>query len=652
MELLIGLSAVALIPLFGNLPLAFMDLVARFGFEFWAIQSVNFLTAFIAIIVPTLLMGATFPLVVRIMTDDLGCLGRRIGSLYAVNTLGGVAGSFLAGFFFIPLIGVQTTIVGMAALNFVFGGALLFASTYAPVILKRVVAAATLAVLVASFFLPQWDKTLLTSGVYLYGGQYMRFFKKGEFQTGLRERGEILYYDEGITGTVAVIERPGNIVLSVNGKGIADTMNDTFGHTLLGSLALMLHPEPRSALLIGLGSGVTLGAMERFPLREIEAVEISPEVVDASRLFSGHNYNALEDVRLKLIVDDGRTYLSYLDNRYDVIISQPSVPWMSGAANLYTREFYEAARKGLKPGGIVCQWIQAYNMELDDMKALLGTFQEVFPEATLWEYDLGNILLMGSTGPVPIHYNLMAERFDDPAVGEMMEGIGMGFLEKFIGGFTMDPDSLKEFTSGASLNTDNRPLIEFSAPRSLYKSTAAENYNELVRFLPFARPEVSGMVEEAEGVIRVPLFMLETNLPDRWRLNYAGFSIKNDPIEKHAGLKTFISKGVMTFVEWQRRGLRPRVPDVELEKYVKKKFAIKGEGWLRLRTEVHGTEKIADPELFILLSKIARGELMDNGRTHALMGGKRKGRDPGNELYLALRGKRSTLYRAVLARPG
>lgn len=614
MELLIGLSAVALIPLFGNLPLAFMGLVASFGFEFWAIQSVNFLTAFLAIIVPTLLMGATFPLVVRIMTDDLGYLGRRIGSLYAVNTLGGVAGSFLAGFFFIPLIGVQTTIIFMVGINLAVGCALLFASTYASTILKRVVAVATLTVLIASFFLPQWDRALLSSGVYLYGGQYMRFYKEGEFQRGVRERGEIIYYDEGITGTAAVIERPGNMVLSVNGKGIADTMNDTFGHTLLGSLALMLHPQPRSAILIGLGSGVTLGAMERFPLEEVEAVEISQEVVGASRLFKEYNYNALEDGRLKLIVDDGRTYLSYMDKRYDVIVSQPSVPWMSGAANLYTREFYEAARKGLKPGGIVCQWIQAYNMELDDMKALLRTFQEVFPHATLWEFDVGNILLIGSTDPLTIPYDNLARRFDDPSIRGMMEDIGIGSVEMFVGGFTMDADSLKEFTSGASLNTDNRPLIEFSAPRSLYKSTAAENYNELVAFLPFARPKVSGMVEEAEGGLRVPLFMLETNLSDRWRLNYAGFSIKNDPIEKHAGVKTFISKGVMTFIDWHRRGLRPRAPDVELEKYVKERFATKGEGWLRLRTEARGTEKIAEPEFFILLSKTAGGALMDTGR--------------------------------------
>jgi spermidine synthase len=614
MELFIGLSVVALVPLFGILPLAFMGLVASFGFDFWAIQSVNFLTAFVAMIIPTLLMGATFPLVVRIITDDLGCLGRNIGSLYAVNTLGGVAGAFLAGFFFIPLIGVQTTIIFMVGINLAVGCALLFASPYASAVLKKAVAFGALVLLIASFFLPQWDRSLLSSGVYLYGVQYMRFFKKGEFQTGLRERGEIVYYDEGITGTTAVIERPGNMVLAVNGKGIADTLNDTFGHTLLGSLALMLHPEPRSALLIGLGSGVTLGAMERFPLEEVEAVEISPEVVDASRLFSAHNYNAIEDGRLKLIVDDGRTYLSYLDKRYDVIVSQPSVPWISGAANLYTREFYEAARKSLKPGGIVCQWIQAYNMELDDMKALLRTFQEVFTESALWEYDVGNILLIGSTDPFKIPYDKLAKRFDDPSIGGMMEDIGIGSVEMFVGGFTMDGDSLKEFTSGATLNTDNRPLIEFSAPRSLFKPTAAENYNELAGFLPFARPKVRGMVEEAEGVIRVPLFKLEAKLPDLWRLNYAGFSIKNDPIEKHAGVKTFISKGVMTFVEWQRRVLRPRAPDAELEKYLKKKFAAKGEGWLRLRTEVRGTEKISEPELLILLSKTARGAIIDNGR--------------------------------------
>jgi spermidine synthase len=279
MEMSIGLSVVALVPFFGILPLTFMGLVARFSFDFWALQAVNFLTAFVAIIIPTLLMGATFPLVVRIMTDDLGYLGRRVGSLYALNTLGGVAGSFLAGFFFIPLVGAQTTIIFMVGINLAIGCALLFASPYASAVLKRVVAFSALVLLIASFFLPSWDRNLLTSGVYLYAGSHMESFKKGELKTWLRERNEIVYYNEGITGTTAVIERTGNPYMSVNGKIIADISNDTFIHTLLGSHPLMLHPEPKKALLVGLGSGVTLGAMERFPVEEI--VTITPSRTSA-----------------------------------------------------------------------------------------------------------------------------------------------------------------------------------------------------------------------------------------------------------------------------------------------------------------------------------------------------------------------------------
>jgi spermidine synthase len=613
MEIFIGLSVVALIPLFGKLPVTFLGFLTHVGFDFWGFQAVNFLTAFVAIIFPTLLMGATFPLVVRVMTDDLGCLGRNVGSLYAVNTLGGVAGAFLAGFFFIPLIGVQTTIISMAVLNIVAGAALLFASPYAPALLKRGVAFGALILVLASFFLPSWDRTLLTSGVYLYAGRYMEFFKKGEFTTRLRERNEIVYYNEGITGTTAVIRRPDNLVMSVNGKGIADIKKDTFTHTLLGVLPFMLHPEPRSALLVGLGSGVTLGAMERFPLEEIEAVEIAPEVVDASRLFADYNYNAIEDSRLKLIIDDGRTYLSYADNHYDVIVSQPSVPWMSGAANLYTREFYEAAKKSLKPGGIICQWIQAYNMEPDDMKTLIRTFQEVFPHATLWIYDVGNIFLIGSIDPLVIPYDTLVERFDDPSIRGMVEKIGIGSLEMFVGGFTMDEGTLMKFVAGVPLNTDIRPRIEFSAPRSLFKPTAVKNYNEIAGFIPFARPRVGGMVEEVEGRSRFSFLKLEASLPESWRLNYAGFSIKNDLIEEEVKEKEHISKGVMTFVQWQREGERPRLPDEEMEEYVKKRFMAKGEGRLRLRAEVRGKKELTRTELFDLLALTAKGTLIDKG---------------------------------------
>lgn len=615
MEILIGISVIGLTPLFGKLPLAFMGILQHFTFDFWAFQVVNFLTAFIAIIIPTLLMGAIFPLVVRVITDDPGRLGRNVGSLYALNTIGGVLGSFLAGFFFIPFLGVQNTLFLMAALSLCVGVLLLFYSQ-ASALLKRGGAVISVIVLLSALLFPSWDRVLLTSGVYLYAGNVMGFFKRGDFMKGLKEVNDVIYYDEGITGTTAVVKRFENLVLSVNGKGIADIKRDPVTFKVLGALPLMLHRAPQNALLIGVGSGITLGAMERFPLKEIEAVEISPEVVEASRLFSAYNYNALEDKRLKLIVDDGRTHLTYSDKLYDVIVSQPSVPWMPGASNLYTREFYEEAKRSLKPGGILTQWIQAYRMESEDVKTLMRSFQEVFPHTTMWTYKVGSILLLGSREPLSVPYDKVIKSFADPRISGMMKSIGIVSPEMLLGGFTLDEESLQDFVGDGILNTDNRPVIEFSGPKSLYKYTGVKNYNEMAEYAPFVRPEVSGMVQELDGGQRIPAFKVESFLGDRWAMTYAGVSVKNSIIgEVKAPEIPRVAKGIMTLVEWKRSGSPAGISGVETGKPVKGESRIRGEGSLRLRAVATGTEALDGPALAALVSRSVRGREAGRGET-------------------------------------
>jgi spermidine synthase len=568
-EFLIGLSAIIFTPLFGKLPLAFMSFLEYFGFDFWGLQAVNFLTAFIAIIVPTLLMGASFPVAVRILTGGLGELGGNIGRLYGLNTLGGVLGSFLAGFLLLPFIGAQTTIILMATLNICIGVVLIFKSS-STAAFKGGVSAVGVIVVVVAILLPRWDRVLLTSGVYLYGGRFLEPFKKGEFASTLKQVNKIIYYNEGVTGTTAVIDRLGNRVLSVNGKGIADIKSDPVTHTVLGSLPLMLHPAPENALLIGLGSGVTLGAMERFPLKEIETVELSAEVVEASRYFSDYNFNALEDERLNLIIDDARSYLSYTDKLYDVIVSQPSVPWMSGASNLYTTEFYETVRDSLAPGGVACQWIQVYNMDSTGLKTLMRSFQDVFPYTTMWQYKLGNVFLVGSLEPYAIPYDRLVERFAEPQVNEMMAKIGVYSPEMFIGGFVMDWEALETFTSGAPVNTYNRPLVEFAAPKSLFRSTELDNYNKISRFMPLSVPPLGGLVGRVDGAERLDFIKLESSLGARWEFSNAGFRIRNEELSvTESGRRAMISKGIMSFAQWRRNGGRKAAPpSSELESLV------------------------------------------------------------------------------------
>ena len=159
-------------------------------------------------------------------------------------------------------------------------------------------------------------------------------------------------------------------------------------------------PSPIEWQFVGLGSGVTLGAALKHPITRADVLEISPEVVEASRFFEPENHRALADPRTRLIVGDGRLHLMLSRSQYDVIISEPSNPWMAGIASLFTREFFESARANLAPGGVLCQWAHTYDISDSDLRSIVATFLSVFPDGALWHIGKGDVLLVGSTEPL------------------------------------------------------------------------------------------------------------------------------------------------------------------------------------------------------------------------------------------------------------
>ena len=164
---------------------------------------------------------------------------------------------------------------------------------------------------------------------------------------------------------------------------------------LLAHVPLLLHPDPKRVAILGLGSGVTLGSALTHPIERADVLEISPEVVDAARYFDAENHQATLDPRTRVIVGDGRTHLLLTRERYDVIVSEPSNPWMAGIASLFTREFFQAARARLRPGGVLCQWAHTYDISTDDLQSIVATFLSVFPDGTLWLVGDGDVLLVG-----------------------------------------------------------------------------------------------------------------------------------------------------------------------------------------------------------------------------------------------------------------
>ncbi len=343
---------------------------------------------------------------------------------------------------------------------------------------------------------PPWDRELLASGPYLYAA----YVPKDLDLVALLRAGTLLYYRDGASSTVSVKRLTGTTTLAVDGKVDASNRSDMLTQKLLAHLPLLLHDRPRSVGIIGLGSGVTLGAALRHPIERADVVEISPEVVEASRQFQAENHGALADPRTHLIVGDGRSHLLLSRRQYDVIVSEPSNPWIAGVASLFTREFFLAARARLAPGGIICQWAHTYNISDRDLRSIVATFTSVFPDGTLWLVGEDDILLVAGTDPLDGRLENIARYWTRPGVAEDLADVGVVEPFSIYSLYAAGPDELSRYTAEAPLLTDDRMALEFSGPRELFSRSAAGNSATLGALLvPGAAPLVVRSQREAAG---------------------------------------------------------------------------------------------------------------------------------------------------------
>jgi spermidine synthase len=198
-------------------------------------------------------------------------------------------------------------------------------------------------------------------------------------------------------------------------------------------------------------------------------------VVRASRFFDEENHRAIDDPRTELIVGDGRTHLVLTREQYDVIISEPSNPWMAGIASLFTREFFEAAKARLTPGGVLCQWAHTYDISTRDLQSIVATFVSVFPEGSLWLVGDGDVLLIGSNGPLEPKLDGMARAFERPRVKEDLASVGVTSPASVLSMFIADGQQLAEWSAEAPIQSDNRAALEFSGPQSIFGQSDADN---------------------------------------------------------------------------------------------------------------------------------------------------------------------------------
>ena len=430
-----------------------------------------------ALLLPmTLAFGAAFPFAVAVGTGRDETVTENIGLIYAVNTIGAILGSLLAGFVLVPRVGLHDSIRLVAAVGVVSAVATLIATRGADRRGGGRLAGFVLAgaVAVAIVYLPQWDRSLLSSGAYKYAPAV-----RGASLESALTAGELISYREGSTGTVAVRRLAGTISMAIDGKVDASNAGDMLTQRLLAHVPLLLHPNPSTAAVLGLGSGVTLGSALKHPLTSATVIEISREVVDASRFFAAENYHALDDPRTRLIVGDGRTHLMLGNETFDMIVSEPSNPWMAGIASLFTREFFDSARDRLKPGGVLCQWAHTYDISNDDLKSIVATFLSVFPDGALWLVGDADVLLVGSTDPLDTRIAGIAAAMKRPGVADDLASVGVTGPFAVVSMFVAHGEALKAWANGAPLQTDDRTRLEFSGPRSIFGAARHDNAADL-----------------------------------------------------------------------------------------------------------------------------------------------------------------------------
>lgn len=433
------------------------------------------------VLLPTFFLGALFPLAAAIYQRGRHDAGAAVGTIYAANTLGSIAGSILTGFVLIPAIGSLRAILFAALTNAAIGCIALLLAEGA-VWRRAVMAAAGIGATVAVALLaaPTWHAERMSMGfvrllrAYEFGGEGLVHRIIAKIGTS-SELERLLFYKEGRVATVTVLEtgERGALrrALLINGKTDATigSGEDMAQQVLVGQVPLVLMPQAKSVCVVGYGSGVTTHAVLTHPIRKALTIELEGAVIEAAPFFESAADQPLRDPRSRLVVEDAGTYLRSTKEKFDVIISEPSNPWIAGVGNLFTKEFYQEARARLSPGGIFCQWIQTYSVSPTTLSTVFRTVTMVFPKGQLFYVESSGdlIILAVPDRELYLERDSMAKVLGRPAVAADLARIGIHSMEDLLGAYRGRLDRIAHEAGPGPINTDDNSWLEHQAPLDL-----------------------------------------------------------------------------------------------------------------------------------------------------------------------------------------
>jgi spermidine synthase len=285
-------------------------------------------------------------------------------------------------------------------------------------------------------------------------------------------------YEEGPTSTVSVRKDGETFSMAINGRtNASDSVYDMPTQVMLGQLPMLLAPRLNNGLIIGFATGVTVGAMLQSPIASVTCVELESATIDGSHFFEHVNHQPLSDPRTNLIIDDARTFLRVTPTRYDVIVSEPSHPWVPGVANLFTREFFEMGRQRLSEQGLFVQWVQIYQLSTDSLRSVLATYQSVFPHVMVFRVGGAakgkDLILVGSNSPLSL--DLLSHRLADGRIASELSRVNLNTEADVRSWYICDESRLRPAVSGAEINTDDNMHIETTVPKEAFRPLMQTN---------------------------------------------------------------------------------------------------------------------------------------------------------------------------------
>lgn len=479
-QLVMGVSAAATIPVYG----ASFDLMAWLlgsvsrnsgGFVFFNVGSTAI--ALLVMLPATFCAGMTLPLITyRLLRSPTG--EKALGMVYAVNTLGAIVGVVVAVHLLMDWLGLKATVIVGAAIDVALGIVLL-AATAAPGARRRALAwpaGAALAALMALAFTFDIDPRKSASGV----------FRSGSARISPDDK--VIYHRDGKTATVDVVEYKGARAIRTNGKvdaaisTSAAISGDEYTMALLALLPLGHRPDAQSAAVIGFGSGMSTATLLGSPnLKRVDTIEIEPAMVEGARLFRPMVEAAFTDPRSRIVIDDAKSYFARGRERYDIIVSEPSNPWVSGVASLFTQEFYQRLHAYMNDGAVLSQWLHTYEMDSATLGSILKAVSKTFPEFVIYTTIDTDIVLIARKGGPPGSFR--GEVLEHPGLRPLLERLKLTDAEvirrRSVGNWrTLAP--YFDGSYGMAPNSDFFPIVDHRASRTRF---TRDRVNDLVDLL-------------------------------------------------------------------------------------------------------------------------------------------------------------------------